>query len=128
MKISALLVIALSFWSASAVAQARPTAAATIEAITQAIEAFEANCGLSIMQDRLPGDVQCGQGMETIGTAWDRFLVEAGLPDSFDDREEMARAFELDQRASLVLVGGMARKEGIDYLLDALARAKAAGH
>lgn len=79
------------------------------------------------MQDRLPGEVQCGRGVETIGAAWNRALVEAGLPESFDEREKIARELNLDPSASLVLVGGMARKEGINYLLVALAKAKSDG-
>lgn len=115
------------FGAGLAEAEDGSVAARTILVVEKAIQSFETNCGLSIIQDRLPGEVQCGLGVETIGTAWGRLLVEAGLPKSFDDREKITRDLDLDPSASLVLVGGMARKEGINYLLAALAKAKAAG-
>ncbi|NSZ39786.1 hypothetical protein [Agrobacterium tumefaciens] len=87
--------------------------------VKDAQQLFEKDCGFTIMQGRLPGDVNCGHGQETIGEAWDRALVAAGVPKTFDERESLAKELDLNSQASLVLMG-MARAEGIDYLLRQL--------
>ncbi|MBB4276379.1 hypothetical protein [Rhizobium mongolense] len=87
--------------------------------VKDAQQRFEKDCGFTIMQGRLPGDVNCGHGPETIGEAWDRALVAAGVPETFDEREALAKKLDLNSQASLVLMG-MARAEGIDYLLRQL--------
>ncbi|MDX1047099.1 hypothetical protein GOL40_28040 [Sinorhizobium medicae] len=92
---------------------------ALAEQLKHAQTLFEKDCGFTIMRGRLPGDVNCGHGAETIGEAWDRALISAGVPRTYDEREKLASDLSLDPQASLVLMG-MARAEGIEYLLKNL--------
>ncbi|TIW29365.1 MAG: hypothetical protein E5V63_01205 [Mesorhizobium sp.] len=91
----------------------------TLQVISIAIVKFEEACGISIMQERLPGNVVCSGNSQEVGEAWDDALVRAGLAESFSDREQLARQLGLNSTAALVLQG-MARKEGIEYLMAAL--------
>jgi hypothetical protein len=96
----------------------RMTSATRLTAIiNHAIDLFAEECHQSIMLDRLPGEVQCGHGEETIGVAWDRILTEVGLPQA--ERQRIANELNLDNQARFALLG-LARKEAIDYLLASL--------
>ncbi|RUU07383.1 hypothetical protein EOD08_38530, partial [Mesorhizobium sp. M6A.T.Ca.TU.002.02.2.1] len=73
--INVLQIVCATAWATPSGAQAEMTREQLIGVIHSAQELFEKECGLTIMQGRLPGDVNCGQGQETIGEAWDRALV-----------------------------------------------------
>lgn len=121
--INVLQIVCATAWATPSGAQAEMTREQLIGVIQSAQELFEKECGLTIMQGRLPGDVNCGQGQETIGEAWDRALVKSGLPADPDERTKLAADLGLDSTASLVLMG-MARAEGIQYLLEELQAAQ----
>jgi len=105
--------------SFTALAQPTMSRDQVLRVFESAIARFQKECGFTIMQARLPGTVNCGRGAETIGTAWDRMLVQSGLPSSYKAREQIAADLKLDPSTSLVLQG-MARAEGIDHLLSQL--------
>lgn len=95
-------------------------AAEEVRKIDAALGRFQRECKLSILQENLPGDVSCGHGPETIGEAWNRTLAAEGVPEATEDRRRLASQLGLDGTASLVFVSGMARAEGIQYLLKSL--------
>ena len=63
--------------------------------------------------------VDHSHGKESLGSAWNRALIAAGLPEAFDEREALAQRLNLDSAAGLVLMG-MARPQAIEYLLKQL--------
>lgn len=97
-------------------------ASTLLSQIDRAVETMRQEFGPSVFADNR-GDLSSPRhGLETIGEAWKRHLVEAGVPNKVSDREVLAKTIGLDPRASLVLVATAARIDAIDYLRSELRR------
>ena len=102
----------------SAIAQS--LAQTTARQIEAAMASFETACHISILLERLPSQVDCGKGSQSIGDAWGGFLDDAGVPKTFDQRSALAQELGLNQSTTLCFVAGAARKDCIEHLLNAL--------
>ncbi|MCD9892071.1 hypothetical protein [Bradyrhizobium japonicum] len=81
---------------------------------------FKTRCSHSIFDDRLPGDLDCGNGLKTLGSEWNRSMSNAGIPATTDAREQLAKELDLNPSLSLVLAAGLARGEVVRELIAAL--------
>ncbi|MGY3442842.1 hypothetical protein [Bradyrhizobium sp. USDA 4473] len=98
----------------------RSLAKATLEQINTAADNFKKKCGVTVFQDIVPGEVDCGNGRQTIGEAWGRTLEQAGYPATPQARRLAAQNLGLDSRTSLVLFLAPADNEKLGYLIRAL--------
>lgn len=98
----------------------RATEARTVlDQIELALTNIGADCGASVIKSGR-ADVFCKKyGQTTIGEAWNSHLVAVGFPNSYEQREELAKRLGLDPSLSLVLMGS-ADHEKIGYLVVAL--------
>jgi hypothetical protein len=87
--------------------------------IEQALKSIKQEFGPDVFKKV---DLDGPSGDKTLGAAWNRHLVAAGFPKSLVDRENCARALDLDQRASLIMGMGIAKEEAIEYLQSSLRR------
>jgi hypothetical protein len=95
-------------------------AAALLTKVQNAEGAMKQECGAAVFNGD-KAEVSCkGHGEETVGSAWKRYLVAAGVPENVSDRTALAGDIGLDPQASLCLAGPMARLEAIEYLLSQL--------
>jgi hypothetical protein len=85
-----------------------------------AINDFQQRCSRSIMDDRTPSELDCGNGAQSKGEQWSTSMTRVGIPAGMDQREELARKAGLNPSLSLVLVAPLARPEAIQALREAL--------
>jgi hypothetical protein len=106
----------------------RALAKATLEQINTAAEKFKTNCGVTVFDDVVPGEVDCGKGRETIGQAWSRTLNEAGYPATPQARRLAAQTLGLDSSATLIFYLSLVDNEKLDYLIKALKQIQSDGN
>jgi hypothetical protein len=105
--------------SANSTSTPKALAGTLLDQIEAALKTMKQEFGPTVFTDGQGELHSAAHGDETIGNAWDRNLVAAGVPKDLSQRKALARSIGLDPQASLVLAG-VARMDGIEYLLSQL--------